>query len=140
MPPLPLHDLEQVLVRLVPALFLVTIVLLLRLLLLPVFGARSCFLPHVATHHDHAGGALRLARDAQLGPAGHVDVRDAVVLGEHGDVADDVHGRDVGGEDDDPDGQGFVRGRGGFADRFDDFFHAALEGPVGGRCEWAKLG
>lgn len=54
-----------------------------------------------------------------------------MVLAEHGNVGDDVHGGDVAGDDDDA-GEGAVRGRrrGGFAEGLDDFFDAALEGVV----------
>lgn len=51
-------------------------------------------------------------------------------------MADYVEGRDVGGENDDGGcGRG---GRGGFAQGFDDFFHAALEGFV--FCRWKRGG
>lgn len=48
-------------------------------------------------------------------------------------MTDDVHGRDIGGENDNAIGEGVGGERSGcrggrFADRFDAFFHAALEG------------
>ena len=68
----------------------------------------------------------RAGRSARL----DVDVRDAMVLAEDGDVRDDVHGRDVGGDDDDG---GRVVDVGAsrvlrLAQRLDDFLDAAAEG------------
>ena len=48
-------------------------------------------------------------------------------------MRDDVHGTDIGSEDDDTDGTR-GSGSGGFAERFDDFFDAALESTVRGSC------
>lgn len=123
MPPLPLRNLDQPLKRLLPILPIP-----LRLLPLP--------LPRLATQHDHTRRPLRLPRQPQLRPTGHVDVRYRMVLAQHGDVGDDVHGGDVGGEDDDGEGQGGGGrgGGGGFTQGFDGFFDAALDGAVGGGC------
>lgn len=58
-----------------------------------------------------------------------------MVLAEDGDVRDDVRGGDVAGNDDDA-REGGVGGGGcgRFAEGFDDFFDAALEGVVLGSC------
>lgn len=89
-------------------------------------------LPLLRRHHHHTRRPLRAARRAQLRTTRDENVGDAVVLAQHGDVRDDVHWRDVGGEDDDAVGcvGGFLAGGGGgrFADCFDAFFYAALEG------------
>lgn len=55
-------------------------------------------------------------------------------------MRDDVHGGDVGGEDDDAGGLvlGAGGGWGGFAEGFDNFFHAAFEGFVFGG--WGRGG
>ncbi len=94
--PLLLHSLNETLIRLLP-------------FLTPIFHL-DIFLPllrnNIPAHHDHTSRPLRHARNTQLRPAGHVDVWDTVVFGEDGDVADHVHGGDVGGEDDDADGEG----------------------------------
>ena len=52
-----------------------------------------------------------------------------MVFAQHGDVGDDVHGAYVCGEDDDGEWMG-GGGCGGFADGFDDFFHAAFKDAV----------
>lgn len=52
-------------------------------------------------HHDYAGRSLCCAGLAELCAALDVQVRDVVVFAEHGDMRDDVHGRDVSGDDDD---------------------------------------
>lgn len=87
-------------------------------------------------HYDTCG-PLGAACGAELGTAGHVDVGDAVVLAEYGNVADDVHGRDVGSEDDDSRGRvgcaGDASGR--FADGLDALLDTALEGLVLCGCE-----
>lgn len=51
-------------------------------------------------------------------------------------MADDVHGRDVGGKDHNA-GDGDRGALRGFAEGFDDFFDAAFEGLVLGR--WGEL-
>lgn len=53
-----------------------------------------------------------------------------MILAKHRDVGDDIHGGDIGGENDDAVGGG-GGGRGGegrLAESLDDFFYAALEG------------
>jgi hypothetical protein len=83
----------------------------------------------VFRHHDDARGSLGCAGLAELCARLDVDVGHAVVFAEHGDVRDDVHGRDVGGDDDNGDGVAEVGGCDlGFAQRFDDFLDAAAEG------------
>lgn len=80
--------------------------------------------------HDDGSGALGAAGGTQLGARRKEDVRDVVVLAEDGDVADDVHGADVGGEDDNGGSRGLGCGRVGgcgFADGLDDFFDTTLE-------------
>lgn len=91
--------------------------------------------------HDDARGALGAAGGAELSAGGDEDVGDVDVLAEDGDVADDVHGADVAGEDDDA-REGGVAGAGGgrLPEGLDDFFDAALEGLVLGRCEWGDGG
>jgi len=81
----------------------------------------------ILANHDDGSRALRRARLAELRAALDVDVRHAVVLAQHGDMGDDVHGRDISGDDDDGGGVGRVRGA-RFAQGFDDFFYAAAEG------------
>lgn len=54
-----------------------------------------------------------------------------MVLAQHGEVADDVLGGDVAGDDDDAGERGVAGGGGGgFAERLDDFLDTALEGVV----------
>lgn len=80
--------------------------------------------------HDNGSRALGAASGTQLGARRQEDVRDVVVLAEDGDMRDDVHGGDVGGEDDNGRGRdlgGGRVGRGGFADGLDDFFDTTLE-------------
>lgn len=124
-----LHKLVQLLVSLVP----VGVDLLARLGLASGLGG----------DHDDRGGPLCAAGGAQLGARGQEDVGDVVVLAEHGNVADDVHGGDVGGQDDDAAGQG-VGGRGwvaggGLAHGFYDFLDTALEAFLLGGCEEVVL-
>lgn len=110
-------------VGLAKALAVVLAVLVGRLVLLLAVG--------LLHDHDHAGGALRLGRGAQLGARGDEDEGHVVVLAQHGEVADDVLGGDVAGDDDDA-GEGGVAGGGGggFAECLDDFLDTALEGVV----------
>lgn len=54
-----------------------------------------------------------------------------MVLAQHGEVRDDVLGRDVAGDDDDSGERGVAgAGRGRLAQRLDDLLDAALEGVV----------
>jgi hypothetical protein len=93
-----------------------------------VIAFRSLLARPLLADHDHARGPLRRTGLAELRARPDVDVRHVVVFAENGDVRDDVHGRDIGGDDDD--GRGVsergVRGF-GFAQRFYDFFYAAAE-------------
>ena len=89
--------------------------------------------------HGDTGGTLGGRRVTELSSGCDEDVGDSVVLAEHGNVGDNIHGRDVGGEDDNAvgDRDGGVRGRDGrFAEGLDDFLDTALEALVdGGYCE-----
>jgi len=82
--------------------------------------------------HDNTRGPLGATSGAELSTAGHVDVRDAVVLAKYGNVADDVHGRDVGGEDNDTRGRVDCAGDAcrRFADGLDALLDTALESLV----------
>lgn len=71
---------------------------LLRVVVLDVLGLLAR--PGLGDH-DNGGGPLCCAGLAELCARLDVDVWDAVVFAENGDVGDDVHGRDVGGNDDD---------------------------------------
>lgn len=71
---------------------LVSLIPLVVLLLALLAGSRG--------DHDDGSGALGAASGTQLGARRKEDVGDVVVLAQDGDVADDVHGADVGGEDD----------------------------------------
>lgn len=51
--------------------------------------------------HNHTRWPLRAPRGAQLRSTRHIHVRDIVILAQHRDVRDDVHGADVGGQNDD---------------------------------------
>lgn len=66
-------------------------------------------------HHDHTSRALGGGRGTELGAGSDENVGDAVVLAQNGDVGDDVHGRDVGSENDNSRGSidGSVGGRDG---------------------------
>jgi hypothetical protein len=82
------------------------------------------------SNHDDRSRTLSAASGTQLGARRQEDVRNVVVLAENGDVRDDVHGADVGGEDDNSWGRDLSCGRvggGGFADGLDDFLDTALE-------------
>lgn len=58
-----------------------------------------------------------------------------MVLAEHGQMGDYVGGGDVAGDDDEAREGGVTGGGGGrFAEGFDDFLYAALEGVVLGGC------
>jgi hypothetical protein len=110
---------------------LVSLVPLIILLLALLAGGRG--------DHDDGSGALGAAGGTQLGARRKEDVGDVVVLAEDGDVADDVHGADVGGEDDNggSGGLGCGRVRGcGFADGLDDFFDTTLEALLLCGCGW----
>jgi hypothetical protein len=96
--------------------------------------------------HDDTRGPLGATSGAELGTARHVDVGDAVVLAKYGNVADDVHGRDVGGENDNTGGRVGCAGDAGgrFADGLDALLDTALEGLVLGSCNdgqylWYRL-
>ena len=102
MSPLPLHGFYKTLVRLFPALLVIPALSVISLLLLPLLCRR--FLPNITTHHNNARRPLCLSGDAQFGTTGHVNVGNVVIFGEHGKVRDDVHGRDIGGQDDDAGG------------------------------------
>ena len=53
--------------------------------------------------HEHdRGGFLGLGSNAELHPAADENVGDGSVLAQDWDVADDIDGRDVGSDDDDP--------------------------------------
>ena len=85
--------------------------------------------------HDDAGRALSAAGGAELGARRDEDVGDVDILTEHGDMADDIHGADITGEDDDAREGSVAWARGGrFPQGLDDFFYAALEGLVLCRC------
>ena len=135
-PPLLLRDLHQSLVDLLPLLLHIQLFPTLSLSLpipLPLLPTTR----QIPIHHHHARRPLRLARHTQLRPALNIDVRDVVVLAEHGDMRDYVHGRDVCGEDDDADWIGGRSGGGGgrgAPDGFDDFLDAAFQGAVGRGC------
>jgi hypothetical protein len=86
-------------------------------------------------NHDHTGGALGSGRGTELGAGGDEDVGDTVVLAENGNVGDDIHGGDVGSEDDNTagDGDGSVgSGDGGLAESLDDLLDTTLERLVDG--------
>ena len=122
-----LHKLVQLLVGLVPIL----------INLLPLFWLAAS----LWRDHDNTGRTLGATSCAKLGTRCQEDVGDVVVLAQNGDVADDVHGGDVCGEDDDSRGKSRSRsGRvtcGRLADGLDDFFDAALKALLlGGCCAW----
>lgn len=117
-----LDNLDQVLVH------ISKLILALNLLGLLRAGARL-------GDHDNTGRSLGVAGGTELRAASHKNIRHVVVLAQHGDVADDVHGRDVGGQNHDTGRWGAARCAWcGFTERFDDFFDTAFEGFVFGSC------
>jgi hypothetical protein len=92
----------------------------------------------VPADHDDARGSLGCAGLAELCARLDVDVWHAVVFAENRNVRDDVHGRDVGGNDDNGSRVVDVCARGlGFAQRFDDFLDTAAERL--GLCGWGVV-
>jgi hypothetical protein len=86
-------------------------------------------------NHDHTGGALGSGRGTELGAGSDKDVGDAVVLAENGNVGNDIHGGDVGSENNNTAGgaDGSVgRRNSGLAESLDDFLDTTLEGLVDG--------
>ena len=106
--------------------------------LIPLLILGLSLLASVGSNHDNGSRTLGAASGTQLGARRQEDVRDVVVLAEDGDVRDDVHGGDVGGEDDNGGGRDLGGGRvggGGFADGLDDFFDTTLEALLLCGCE-----
>jgi hypothetical protein len=63
--------------------------------------ALACLLTHpLLANHDHAGGPLCCASLTKLRAALDVDVRYVVVFAKNGDMRNDVHGRDIGSDND----------------------------------------
>jgi hypothetical protein len=63
-----------------------------------------------------------------------------VVLAQHGEVRDDVHGRDVAGDDDNARERGVAGGgRGRLSESLDDLLDTALQGVVLGGCEMLDI-
>ena len=87
--------------------------------------------------HDHRGGALGAGGDTKVGARADVQVGDAVLLAQDGEVHDHVHGRDVTGNDDEA---GSVGGRGGggpegaLLDGLLALFYATVDGLELGAC------
>lgn len=83
--------------------------------------------------HDHTGRALGGSGGTELGAGGDEDVGDTVVLAQDGNVRDNIHGGDIGSENDDTAGDidlSVGGGNGRFAESLDDFLNTALEGLV----------
>lgn len=88
-------------------------------------------------HHDHTGWALGGGRGTEFGTGSDENVGDAVVLAQNGNVRDDVHGRDIGSENDDSRGNVDLDIGGGdwrLAESLDDFLDTTLERLVDGSC------
>lgn len=63
-----------------------------------------------------------------------------MVLAQHGEVRDDVHGRNVAGDDDNAGERGVAGGgRGRLSESLDDLLDAALQGVVLGSCEMLAI-
>ena len=87
--------------------------------------------------HDHRSGALGAGSDTEIGARADVQVRDAVLLAQDGEVHDHVHGRDVAGDDDEAGGVGGGRGggpQGALLDGLLALFYAAVDGLELGAC------
>lgn len=84
-------------------------------------------------NHDYTGRALGGGGGTELGAGGDEDVGDTVVLAQDGNVRDDIHGGDIGSENDDTAGDidlSVGGGNGRFAESLDDFLNTTLEGLV----------
>lgn len=86
-------------------------------------------------NHHNTGGAFRGGGVAELSSGCDEDVGDTVVLTQDRDVRDNVHGRDIGGENDDTVGDtdaGVGSGNGRLAESLDDLLDTALQALVDG--------
>ena len=106
--------------------------------LIPLIILGLTLLASGRSDHDDRSRTLGAASGTQFSARWQEDIGNVVILAENGDVRDDVHGADVGGEDDDGWGRNLGCGRvggGGFADGLDDFFDTALEALLLCGCE-----
>lgn len=119
-------DLDQFLIDFAEVLSVV-----LGVLLLLALGGR------LGHGHHHARRAFRGGRVTELSSGGDEQVGDAVIFAQHGDMGDDIHRRDISGEDDDAtrDSDNFVgSGNSGFPEGLDDLLHTTLQALVDSGC------
>lgn len=119
-------DLDQFLID-----FAEVLAVVLRIVLLLALGGR------LGHGHHHARRAFRGGRVAELSSGGDEQVGNTVIFAQNGNVGDDIHRRDVSGEDDDATGDcdNFVGGgNGGFPKGLDHLLHTSLQALVDGGC------
>lgn len=86
-------------------------------------------------NHDHTGRALGSGGSTKLSAGGNKDIRDSVILAKDGNVGDDVHGGDIGGENNNTvgDGDGGIGGRNSrLAESLDDLLNTTFKGLIDG--------
>ncbi|KAF3398574.1 hypothetical protein F1880_006332 [Penicillium rolfsii] len=99
-------------------------------------------LARLGGHHDNTGRALGGSRGTELRTGGNKDVGNAVVLAQNGNVGDNVHGGDVGSENNNAGGDVDLGVGGGdrrLAEGLDDFLDTTLERLVDGSYEKDKM-